>query len=101
MHICLQSSKKKSFINSRYPESSYKVNNMDYVVSVLAKLLLIYSTGQQNNSAVNLISRVLLSEFVTHKDFFVQIIFFTFACVIPRGYLFSTILPCLTGFSVL
>lgn len=51
---------------------------MDHIVSGLAKLLLIYSTGQQNNSAVNLINRVLLSAFATHKHFFVQITLFSF-----------------------
>lgn len=54
---------------------------MDHIVSNIAKLLLTYSTGQQNKSAVNLINRILLSAFVTHKLFFVQITFFFCLCL--------------------
>lgn len=80
MQIFNQSSKQnqKSFINSTYPESCYRVNKTDHIVSVPTKLLLTYSTGQQNNTAVHLISRVLLSAFVTHKHSFVQITLFSF-----------------------
>lgn len=50
---------------------------MDHFVRVLAKFLLICSTGQHNNSVVNLISRVLLSAFVMHKHFLAQITLFS------------------------